>query len=46
MGHPHATPIDHARMTGEPIRQLPREEVEEELDEEWVRETNEPSGTC
>ncbi len=29
-------------MANEPIRQLPREEVDEELEEEWIRETDEP----
>ena len=29
-------------MTDETIRQLPREEVDEELAEEWIRETDEP----
>lgn len=30
------------QMTDETIRQLPREEVDEELAEEWIRETDEP----
>lgn len=30
------------RMIEEPVRQLPRDEVDEELDEEWIRETDEP----
>lgn len=29
-------------MTEEPIKQLPREEVDEEVEEEWIRETDEP----
>jgi hypothetical protein len=29
-------------MTDETIRQLPRDEVDEELAEEWIRETDEP----
>lgn len=29
-------------MADEPIRQLPRDELDEELDEEWIRETDEP----
>lgn len=29
-------------MANEPIRQLPREEVDEELEEEWIRDTDEP----
>jgi hypothetical protein len=29
-------------MTDEVIRQLPREEVDEELEEEWIRATDEP----
>lgn len=32
----------YAEMTEEPIRQLPREEVDKDLDEEWIRETDEP----
>jgi hypothetical protein len=30
-------------MFDEPIRQRPGDEVDEELDEEWIRETDEPS---
>ena len=29
-------------MADELIRQLPRDEVDEELEEEWIRETDEP----
>ncbi len=29
-------------MTDESVRQLPKDEIDEELDEEWIRETDEP----
>jgi hypothetical protein len=29
-------------MIDEPVRQLPGDEIDEELDEEWIRETDEP----